>query len=196
MVRIQAYTEPPKTSYTMRYNSSIPKWVHQCIHEYITVGHLKLSKHKMSAQLCLPNSLRRPVKGLTELHINYKTYPYRHPPPVLSSTPLSPLPPFNPPAFSPSDVLAYTAVSRYFIFSFSSRQQCVDFFLNVYKPFSVTIDTSANRIVLDPYFTAVLIVDNDGEWKGGREVRRKEGKIGEDKAMEGGEMKRGIQEAT
>ena len=82
-----------------------------------------------------------------------------------------------------------TAVSTVFIFSFSSRQQCVDLTVlnnNVYKSFSVIIDTSANRIVLDPNITVVLIVDNEGEWKGGREVRRKEGKIGgEEKAIDG-----------
>ena len=69
-------------------------------------------------------------------------------------------------------------VSGVFKFSSSSRQQCVNITIinnNVFEPsvktFYVDIDTSVNRIVLDPKSTMVQIVD-DGDRKGGRERER------------------------
>ena len=75
----------------------------------------------------------------------------------------------------------YTAVNRVFLFSFSSHQQCVDISvvnINVFESFYVIIATSANRVVLDPIYTILQIVENDGKIKGGREGGEKERKEG------------------
>ena len=68
----------------------------------------------------------------------------------------------------------YIAANGEFTFSSSSsNQQCVnitivdDNVLESLETFSVTIDTSVDRVVLEPNTTVVEIVDNDGEWEGG-----------------------------
>ena len=67
------------------------------------------------------------------------------------------------------DSMDYTADNGEFTFSSSSLQQCVNIAIqddNVLEPsetFSVTIDTSVDRVMLEPNITIVEIVDNDGE---------------------------------
>ena len=80
----------------------------------------------------------------------------------------------------PSDKMDYTAASGEFTFSSSSSQQCVNItilddsvFESMLETFSVNIDTSVDRVVLEPNTTVVQIVDNDGEWEGGMERKVK-----------------------
>ena len=68
----------------------------------------------------------------------------------------------------------YVAASGEFTFSSSSSQQCINItilddtvFEAVLEIFSVNIDTSVDRVVLEPNSTVVEIVDNDGEREGG-----------------------------
>ena len=76
----------------------------------------------------------------------------------------------------------YTAANGEFTFSSSSNQQCVnitivdDNVLESLETFSVTIDTSVDRVVLEPNTTVVEIVDNDGERDREREIEREGGR--------------------
>ena len=70
----------------------------------------------------------------------------------------------------------YSAASGVLTFSSSSRQQCVDITVvddSVLEPlekFLLKIDTTVDRVVLEPKLTTVAIEDNDSE---GRDESRK-----------------------
>ena len=72
----------------------------------------------------------------------------------------------------------YNATNEEFTFSSSSLQQCVNIAIvddsvsEQLETFSVTIDTSVDRVVLEPNTTVVEIVDNDGERERERERKR------------------------
>ena len=83
--------------------------------------------------------------------------------------------------FLPLDSMDYNATNGEFTFSSSSLRQCVNIAIvddsvsEQLETFSVTIDTSVDRVVLEPNTTVVEIVDNDGERERERERREGEG---------------------